>query len=83
MAVNCCVWPFEIEGAAGVTAIETRAAVVTVMVVDPVTVPEVALMLVVPTPVALARPPAEIVATAGAEELQVTDAVRFCVLPSE
>ncbi len=83
MAVNCCVWPFEIEGEAGVTAIETRATAVTVMVVDPVTLPEVALIVVVPTPVALASPLAEIVATVAAEELQVTVAVRFCVLPSE
>ena len=83
MAVNCCVCPFAIEGAAGVTAIETRAAAVTVRVVDPVTLPEVALIVVVPTPPALASPLAEMVATVPAEELQVTVAVRFCVLPSE
>ena len=81
--MNCSVWPLAIEGEAGVTAIETRVAGVTVMVVDPVTMPAVALMVVVPTPVALAKPPAEMVATLATEELQVTDAVRFCVLPSE
>ena len=72
-----------IEGEAGVTAIETRVAAVTVMVVDPVTLPELALMVVVPTPMALARPPGEIVATVPTEELQLTVVVRFCVLPSE
>ena len=83
MAVNCSVWPLAIEGEAGVTAIETRVAAVTVMVVDPVMLPEVELMVVVPTPVAVARPPAEIVATVAVEELQVAVVVRFCVLPSE
>ncbi len=81
--MNCCVCPFAIEGDAGVTAIETRAAAVTVMVVDPVMLPELALMVVVPTATALARPLAEMVATVVAEELQVTVAVKFCVLPSE
>ena len=81
--MNCSVCPLGTEGADGVTAIDTRVAVVTVMVVDPVTLPEAAVMVVVPTPVAVARPPAEIVATVAAEELQVTVVVRFCVLPSE
>ena len=64
------------------TAIETRAAVVTVRVVDPLTVPELAAMVVVPTPAPVARPPLEIVATPGDEELQFTVLVRFCVLLS-
>jgi len=70
------------EAFAGVTAIETRAAALTVRVVDPLTVPKVAATVVVPTPVPVATPPLEIVATAGDEELQVTVLVRFCVLPS-
>ena len=61
---------------------ETRAAVVTVRVVDPLTVPELAATVVVPTPVPVARPPLEIVATPCDEELQFTALVRFCELPS-
>jgi hypothetical protein len=82
VAVNCWFVPNAIEGFPGVTAMETRAAVVTVRVVDPLTVPELAATVVVPTPVPVARPPLEIVATACDEELLFTVLVRFCELPS-
>jgi hypothetical protein len=42
VAVNCCVLPLVIEGLAGVTAIDTSVAAVTVSVVLPETAPEVA-----------------------------------------
>ena len=42
MAVNCRVLPLVIEGFTGVTAIDTSVAGVTVSVVLPETVPEVA-----------------------------------------
>jgi hypothetical protein len=42
VAVNCCVLPLVIDGFAGVTAMETRVAAVTVRVVLPETAPEVA-----------------------------------------
>ena len=42
VAVNCSVAPFAIEGFAGVTAIDTSVAAVTVRVVDPVMAPEAA-----------------------------------------
>ena len=61
---------------------DTRVAAVTVRVVDPLIVPELAPMVVVPTLLPVARPPVESVATAGDEELHVTVLVRFCVLPS-
>jgi hypothetical protein len=79
--VNCWFVPDTVEGFAGVTAIETRAAAVTVRMVDPLTVPELAEMVVVPTLFAVARPPLEMVATPVDEELQVTVLVRFWVLP--
>ena len=80
--MNCWFVPNAIDGFAGVTAIETRAALVTVSVVDPLTVPELAVIVVVPVPVAVASPALEIVATACKEEPQVTVPVMFCVLPS-
>src|SRR5579863_137333 len=86
VAVNCCVAPRAIEGSAGLTAIETSAAGLTVMVVLPLTEPEVALMEAEPVAKLVARPsePALLlmVATEASDELQFTVAVRFCVLPS-
>ncbi len=54
----------------------------TVSVVDPLIAPELALMVALPTPVPVAIPLPEMVATAGVDEFQVTEVVRFCVLPS-
>ncbi len=56
VAVNCCVVPRAIAGLAGVTAIDTRAAAVTVSVVEPETEPEVAVMVVDPAATLVARP---------------------------
>ncbi len=74
-------------GLAGVMEMDRSDAGVTVSVVDPVMLPDVAVMVVLPAATPEARPlepPALlIVATAGADEFQVTDAVRTCVVPSE
>lgn len=81
--MNCSVVPGAIEGVAGETAIETRVAAVTVIVVDPLTEPEVAVIVVLPCATVVARPAVElIVATAGVFELHCTVTVMFCVLPS-
>ena len=66
---------------AGVTAIETRLAPVTVSEVVPLTLPEAAVMVVVPVPALLAKPVEFTVATAPALEVHVTDG-NACVLPS-
>jgi hypothetical protein len=44
--------------------------------------PEVAVMVAVPTPVPVANPLLAMVATVAEDELQVTELVRVCVLPS-
>jgi hypothetical protein len=75
--VNCWFVPNAIDGFGGVIAIETRAALVTVRVVDPLIVPELAATIVFPVPVPVANPVLEIVATASCEELQFTELVRF------
>ena len=80
--MNCWFVPDAIDGFTGVTAMDTRVAALTVRLPDPLTVPDVAVMVVVPMPVPVARPPLAIVATPGDEELQVTVLVRFRVLPS-
>ena len=79
VAVNCCVFPAATEGFAGVTAIETRVAFVTVSVVEPTTAPLVALIVDVPAFTAVARPAALIVATVVVPDAHVTLPVRFCV----
>ncbi len=56
VAVNCWVVPSGMEGIAGVTAIDARAAAVTVSVVEPETEPEMAVMVVVPVAALLAKP---------------------------
>ena len=82
VAVNCWFVPNAIDGFAGVIAIETRAALVTVRVVDPLTVPELAAIVVVPVPAPVASPALEMEATPSRDEFQVTVPVMFCVLPS-
>lgn len=86
VAVNCCVVPSATEGMAGVTAIETTVAGVTVNTVFADTEPETALMVLEPVDTLVARPwlPDALltVATRVAEDDQVTEVVRFCVLPS-
>jgi hypothetical protein len=76
------VVPVAIEELAGVTAKETSAAGFTVSVVAPLTLPRTALIVLFPVPTPVAKPPPLIVATLLAEELQVTELVRVCVLPS-
>jgi len=66
---------------AGVTAIETNIACPTVSVAEPATVPKVAVIEALPTASPLANPPAPTPATDDDDELQVTELVRFCVLP--
>ena len=86
VAVNCCVVPFAMVGSAGVTSMDTSVADVTVKVVDPEMAPDVAVIVVVPTALEVARPSEpgaiEIVATASSDEDHVTDAVRSCVVAS-
>jgi uncharacterized membrane protein len=75
------VVPAGTDGLEGVTAIETGAGEVTVRRVDPLTVPEVAVIVEVPAAIVLANPVELMVAALGAEEVQVTEVVRLAVVP--
>ena len=75
IAVNCRVSPIGTLGLAGVTNMEERVAELTVKVVLPEILPEVAVILVEPAEKAVARPLLLTVATDGSEELQTTCAV--------
>jgi hypothetical protein len=81
VAANCCWPPMEIEGLAGVTAIDTSTGGPTVSPVEPVIEPSSASIVAVPVATPVARPAPVIVATDVAEESQVTELVKFCVLP--
>jgi len=82
VAVNCCVFPTGIVESPGPTAIDTRVAAVTVRDVLPLTLPDVAVMVVIPAATPVASPVEFMVATLVAEELHCTDAVKSCVLLS-
>ena len=82
MAVNCCGVPFGTDGFAGVTAIDTSTAAVTVSWVVPLTLPTAAWIVVGPCPTVVAAPVALIVATVVADELHVAVPVKSVVLLS-
>jgi hypothetical protein len=86
VAVNCLVVPNDIEGAAGLTLMETKVAGVTVSAVEPTTEPKVALIIVCPVARLVASPTLGalllIVATPLTVLLQDTVLVIFRVLPS-
>ena len=73
--------PVGTDGLAGVTAMETRAGAVTVKTVEPLMVPEVAVIIAVPAATEVANPAELMVATLVAEEVQVAELVRFAVVP--
>jgi hypothetical protein len=64
-------------------AMETSVAAVTVRVVDPETLPNVAPIVVVPALSVDAIPTGVTVPMVVLEDTQVTTLVKFCVLPSE
>ena len=74
-------------GLAGVTAMDTRVAGVTVRIVNPDTFPDTAVIVVAPVAEEVAdplEPAALLIITAPVlDEFQVTAAVRFCVVLSE
>jgi len=82
VAVNLIDVPFSILGFTGLIAIETNFVVETVSVVDPLTVPDTALIVVLPAATLLTMPCALIPATAAEDEVQSTDALMSCVLES-
>ena len=82
VAENCFVVPRGITGIAGVTAIDTSVAGLTLSVVVPVIEPKVALTLVPPTAALVASPGLFTLAMAELAVLQITELVTSRVLPS-
>ena len=85
VALNSCFVPAGMERVGGVTARDAKTGGVTVRVVEPLTDPKEAAIAVVPWARLVVSPwlPVEllIAATAGFEELQVTEVVRFETVP--
>jgi hypothetical protein len=82
VAVNCMLVPRGMAGIAGVMAMLSRVAGLTVSVVEPMTDPSVAVTLVLPTAALAATPCAFSVAMLEFPVLQATDVVMSNVLPS-
>ena len=82
VAVSCWVAPRAKEPLAGVIAIETKGGCWITSVAAPLIEAKVALMLTLPTPVAVAKPVAVMLARDGVEEFHSTELVKFFVPPS-
>jgi len=83
VTVYCWLMPMPSVSPSGVIEIEVMVGVVTVRLVLCVVLPRVAVMVVEPGAAALVTSPfASMLAFAGADELQLTKAVRSRLLPS-
>lgn len=84
VAMNCFVIPSAMLGFVGVIAMDTRVALVTLNSVAPETLPNVAVIVLLPaaTAVAVPRKPKVLltIATPELEELQVTEEVISCIV---
>jgi hypothetical protein len=81
VAMNGWVCPRAMLWFAGVTAIDSSTGAVTVSVTElEVTLENVAVMFVLPSATAVANPVLLMVAIVVLDELQIADAVKFCVL---
>ncbi len=81
VAVNCCVVPAASNGFCGLTCREIRLGN-TLRLVEPVSAPKAAAMIVFPMATAVAVPLPLTVTIAGFEEVQVAEVVRSWVVPS-
>jgi hypothetical protein len=81
VAVNCCVVSSAMVALGGPTAMETKTGGVTVKLDDPEIVPNIAVIVVPPCATDEASPALLMLATPAADELHVTDEVRFWELP--
>jgi len=86
VAANCTEVPRAVLVLLGLMVIEVRVAFVTCRDAPPFFPANSAVMVVVPGAIPLAVPASAearlIVATEGVDDVQITESVRFCVLPS-
>lgn len=82
VAVNCWFPPTATEKFAGVTVIDVKVGCVTVNSVEPLMVPDVAVIVEDPAATPVANPDVDIVAVAAIDDDQTAVAVKSFVLPS-
>jgi hypothetical protein len=82
VAVNCWFVPSAMDALDGETEIETRTGAVTVSGTEALIEPTAAVILAAPCVRPEASPAALTVATAGADDFQVTEPVRSSMVPS-
>jgi len=85
VAVNCCTVPSGMDAFTGVTAIETKVALVTVKMALEEMLPELAVIVELPADNPIASPGTPftlMLATERFPDVHCTDPVTFCVLPS-
>lgn len=80
--MNCWVLPTSSDGLLGLTTMPVKTAAVTVRIAELLTDPNDAVIVLWPGANPVASPLELIAATEDVREPQVTEAVRFCVLPS-
>jgi hypothetical protein len=80
VAVNCWLLPAATDAVVGVTEIEVNSGAVTVSFVEPLIVPDLAVIVALPWAMPVANPPLLTLATEVAEDVQVALLVRFCVV---
>ncbi len=83
MAVKEVAVVAAIDFVAGLTAMPVKGGAGTVSVVDPLTLPDLAVMVVVPAATVVANPLALMVAVAAVEDVHVAEAVKSLLVPSE
>jgi hypothetical protein len=79
-AVYCCVAPEEIDWVAGVIEMDAKFATVTFTVVEPLTPPNVALMVADPEDIPVTNPVELTVAVATSDDAQLAESVIVSVL---
>ena len=82
IALSCRLVPKTKDELVGEIAIAVRIGFVTTRFVEATTDPEAAVTVVPPVASPVAKPPPLTVATPGADDVQLTRPVTFCVLPS-
>ena len=82
VAVNACVIPAGIDVLDAWTAIDATVSCFTASVAEPDLGPKAAVIVVEPAFKAVARPRLSMVTTFGLAEVQLTELVRVCLLPS-
>jgi hypothetical protein len=82
IALNCCVVPLAIDADPGETAIEASTGAIAEAVTDPLTAPDLAVIVDEPWATEVAKPVEEIVTTPTVSEDHMAELLKSWVVPS-